>query len=109
MHVTATKAVMVSLLADAVRAEALANASRFRDEFCACLTARRDELFELADAVLCVEEPVVSPVDLTLVPEHRRGAPGGRHSLRQAWLRLPRHRGGRRHLAPHMSSYATQQ
>ena len=37
------------------------------------LTARRDELFELADARLCVDGPVTSPVDLTMVPEHRRG------------------------------------
>jgi hypothetical protein len=53
--------------------EALAQASRFRGEFYACLSARRDELFELTDAVLCVDGPVVSPVDLTMVPEHRRG------------------------------------
>jgi hypothetical protein len=52
--------------------EALAQASGFRGEFYACLSARRDELFELTDAVLCVDGPVVSPVDLTMVPEHRR-------------------------------------
>jgi hypothetical protein len=39
-----------------------------------CLTARRDELFELVDAVLCADGAVKSPVDLTLLlPEHRRG------------------------------------
>lgn len=70
---TKTKAVRVSLLPDAVRREAFAQASRFRAEFYECLTARRDELFELTDALLCVDGPVVSPVDLTLVPEHRRG------------------------------------
>lgn len=48
-------------------------ASRFRGACYACLTARRDELFELVDAVLCADGPVKSPVDLTLVPEHRRG------------------------------------
>lgn len=47
--------------------------SRFRGEFYECLTARSDELFELADVLLCVDGPVVSPVDLTLVPERRRG------------------------------------
>ncbi|WP_328584840.1 transposase [Streptomyces sp. NBC_00370] len=41
-----------------------------------CLTARRDELFELADAVLCTGGPVKCPVDLTLTPEHRRGHGG---------------------------------
>ena len=29
--------------------------SRFRREFHACLTARGDEIFELADAVLCAD------------------------------------------------------
>jgi hypothetical protein len=32
--------------------------SRFRREFHACLTARADELSELADAVLCAGSPV---------------------------------------------------
>lgn len=49
------------------------NSTPISAEFYKCLTARRDELFELTDAVLCVEGPVVSPVDLTLVLEHRRG------------------------------------
>lgn len=70
---TKTKAVRVSLLPDAVRREAFAEASRFRAEFYEYLTARRDELFELTDALLCADGPVLSPVDLTLVPEHRRG------------------------------------
>jgi hypothetical protein len=73
VHVTTTKAVRVSLLPDAVRREAFAEASRFRGEFYECLTARRDELFELTDALLCVDGPVTSPVELTLLPEHRRG------------------------------------
>jgi hypothetical protein len=46
---------------------------RFRREFYASLTARADELLELTDAVLCVDGPVRSLVDLTLVAEHRRG------------------------------------
>ncbi|MFH9753051.1 transposase [Streptomyces griseus] len=70
---TKTKAVRVSLLLDAVRSEAFAEASRFLGEFYECVTARRDELFELVDAVLCADGPVKSPVDLTLLPEHRRG------------------------------------
>jgi hypothetical protein len=48
-----TKAVMDSLLDHAADVESLAALSRFRREFHACLTARRDETFELADAVLC--------------------------------------------------------
>ncbi|MGW5351449.1 NF041680 family putative transposase [Streptomyces sp. NPDC004031] len=63
----------MSLLPNAVRREAFAEASRFRGEFYECLGARRDELFELSDAVLCAEGAVKSPVDLTLLPEHRRG------------------------------------
>jgi hypothetical protein len=47
--------------------------SRFRQEFHACLTARPDELSELADAVLCAEGPVRNLAGLSLVPEHRRG------------------------------------
>ncbi|MFD5923007.1 NF041680 family putative transposase, partial [Kitasatospora sp. NPDC127035] len=68
-----TKAVKVSLLPDAVRREAFAEASRFRGQFYECVTARRDELFELTDAMLCADGAVKSPVDLTLLPEHRRG------------------------------------
>ncbi|MGW1729427.1 transposase, partial [Streptomyces sp. NPDC002306] len=53
--------------------DAFAWASHFRDIFYACLTARSDVLFELTDALLCVDGPVTSPVDLTLTAEHRRG------------------------------------
>nr|WP_242438949.1 transposase [Streptomyces sp. CB00455] len=64
----------MSLLPDAVRREAFAEASRSRAEFYECLTARRDELFELTDAPAVRRRAGgVSPVDLTLVPEHRRG------------------------------------
>jgi hypothetical protein len=45
----------------------------FRGELYACLTARGDALFELADAVLCAEGPVKTLVGLSLVPEHQRG------------------------------------
>ncbi|GGR58993.1 hypothetical protein GCM10010236_09460 [Streptomyces eurythermus] len=70
---TGTKAVRVSLLPDVVRREGFAEASRFQGESYECLTARRDALFELGDAVLCADGAVKSPVDLTLLPEHRRG------------------------------------
>lgn len=48
-------------------------ASHFRDDFYACLHAYGDELFELTDALLCADGPVRTPVDLTLLAEHRRG------------------------------------
>ena len=51
----------------------LAVLARFRREFHACLTARGDELFELADAVLCADGPVRNLAALSLAPGHRRG------------------------------------
>jgi hypothetical protein len=69
----ATKAVMNSLLEHAADVECLAVLSRFREEFRACLAGRGDELFELADAVLCADGPVRTLAGLSLVPEHRRG------------------------------------
>jgi DDE superfamily endonuclease len=51
----------------------LAVLSRFRLDFHACLTARADELSELADAVLCADGPVRTLAGLSLAPEHRRG------------------------------------
>jgi len=63
---------MNSLPADA-GAGPLAVLSRFRLDFHACLTARRDELFELTDAVLCAGGPVTALAGLSLAAEHRRG------------------------------------
>lgn len=63
----------MSLLPDHVPGEAFAKASRFREDLFDCLTARGDELFDLADALLCANGPVTAPVDLTLVAEHRSG------------------------------------
>jgi hypothetical protein len=45
----------------------------FRVLFYDSLNARADELFELADALLCADGPVRSLVELSLAPEHRRG------------------------------------
>ncbi|MEV0733585.1 NF041680 family putative transposase [Polymorphospora sp. NPDC050346] len=45
----------------------------FRRDLYACLTARADALFELADAVLCADGPMTSLVGLPLVAEYRRG------------------------------------
>src|SRR5947209_16832379 len=70
---TATEAVMDSLPDHSRMAGPLAVLSRFRADFHACLTARADELSELADAVLCADGPVRVLAALSLVPEHRRG------------------------------------
>jgi hypothetical protein len=67
---TETKTVRVSLLPEAVHREAFGEASRFRGEFYECLIARRDELFELTDAVLSANGAVKTPVDLTLAAGH---------------------------------------
>jgi len=66
------KAVMESLPDDA-RGGPAAVLSRFRVDFHACLTARGDELCELADAVLCAGGPARNLAGLSLAPEHRRG------------------------------------
>ena len=64
---------MDSLQDCAACVEPLAVLSRFRLDFHACLTARADELSELADAVLCADGPVRTLAGLSLAPEHRRG------------------------------------
>lgn len=78
---------------DSERKAAFGELTRFRLAFYACLTARADALFELADAVLCTEGPVRSLVGLSLAPEHRVGLfqrpPRGRprrHRLEQLGL-----------------------
>jgi DDE superfamily endonuclease len=45
----------------------------FRSRLYRCLTARADALFELCDAILCADHAVTSLVQLSLVPEFRRG------------------------------------
>jgi DDE superfamily endonuclease len=64
---------MDSLQDTSARVEALAGLSRFRAGLRACFTRRGDALFELADAMLCAQGPVRSPVELSLEPEFRRG------------------------------------
>jgi hypothetical protein len=91
--------------------------SRFRRDFHACLTARADELAELADAMLCAEGPVRTLAGLSLAPEHRRGHGAlydavnhgriGIARLRRvlAGLPLPRAAGGRLMLAADVSNW----
>jgi hypothetical protein len=64
---------MNSLLEHGAGVESLAVLSRFRLDLRRCLATRGDELFELADAVLCADGPVRTLAGLSLVPEHRRG------------------------------------
>jgi DDE superfamily endonuclease len=63
----------LSLLDAGAHVEALRALSGFRVELYRCLTARKDALFELTEAVLCTDGPVKTLVDLSLAPEHRRG------------------------------------
>src|SRR5207344_209207 len=108
---------MDSLPDDAASAGPLAVLSRFRLDFHACLTARREEIFELADAVLCAGGPVRSLAALSLAPEHRRGhgalydaVSHGRISITRlrralAGLPLPRAADGRLMLAVDVSNW----
>jgi hypothetical protein len=112
-----TKAVRVSVLDEAARVESLGVLSRFRMDFYGCGTARADALFELNDALLCVEGPARSLVGLVLAPEHRRGHGAlydalnsgrlevGRLRRCLAGLPLPRAAGGRIVLAVDVSPW----
>ncbi|MFI1797319.1 transposase, partial [Streptomyces sp. NPDC020379] len=53
--------------------DALADLSHFRARFYGCLSARADAFFELADALLCADGPIRTPVELSLLAEHQRG------------------------------------
>ena len=95
----------------------LAVLSRFRADFYACLTARADELSELADAVLCADGPVRTLAGLSLAPGHRRGHGAlydavnhgridiGRLRRSVAGLPLPRAADGRLVLAADVSNW----
>ena len=95
----------------------LAVLSRFRLDFHACLTARADELSELADGVLCADGPVRTLARLSLGPEHRRGHGAlydavnhgridiGRLRRSLAGLPLPRAADGRLVLAVDVSNW----
>ena len=88
-----------------------------RADFHACLTARADELCELADAVLCADGPVRDLAGLSLAPEHRRGHGAlydavnhgrveiGRLRRSLAGLALPRAADGRLVLAADVSNW----
>jgi hypothetical protein len=96
---------------------ALAALSGFRPDLHACLSARADEIFELADAVLCADGPVRNLAGLSLVPGHRRGhgavydaVNAGRFDVARlrrslAGLPLPRAADGRLMLAVDVSNW----
>jgi DDE superfamily endonuclease len=113
-----TKAVM-DRLPENTDAGPLARAvlARFRRDFHACLTARADELCELADAVLCADGAVRCLAALSLAPGHRRGHGAlydavncgrieiGRLRRSLAGLPLPRAADGRLMLAVDVSNW----
>ncbi|MER8237528.1 NF041680 family putative transposase [Streptomyces sp. NPDC094049] len=80
----------MSLVHQGVLRDAFAEASHFRSELYACLTARGDALFELCDALLCTDGPVRTLVDLALAPEHRRGHGALYGGLNQGWIDVVR-------------------
>jgi len=51
----------------------LARLGAFRAELHACFTRRADALFELGDALLCAQTPLMSLPHLSLEPVHQRG------------------------------------
>jgi hypothetical protein len=77
---------------DTGAAGALGDLSRFRQEFYQSLSARADTLFELTDAVLCVDGPVTSLAELSLAAEHRRGHGALYDSVNQGRIDIDRFR-----------------
>src|SRR4051812_49691208 len=63
----------VGVVGQGPAAEDLDRLRGFRGEVYRCLGRRADELFELTDALLCIDGPVSTLVGLCLAPEHRRG------------------------------------
>lgn len=66
--------------------------SALRREFYRCLLKRADAMFELTDAVLCVDGPVRSVAELSLTGEHRRGHGSGYAALAQGRMDVDRFR-----------------
>lgn len=55
------------------RAARVADLVRFREDLYGCFPRRADALFELCDGLLCASGPVLSPVELSVEPQFRRG------------------------------------
>jgi hypothetical protein len=88
-NVIPAKAVMISLDTHA-RAQATQALAEFRRAFHASLTRRADALFELTDAVLCADGPVMSLPELSLVGVHRRGHGALYQALRRGRIEVAR-------------------
>jgi hypothetical protein len=80
------------------RVEVLSGLSRFRVELHACLDARSDALFELVEAMLCVDGPVYSVPELSLASVHRRGHGGLYDALASGRLNVARFAAALAHL-----------
>ncbi|WP_200259332.1 NF041680 family putative transposase [Streptomyces sp. HSG2] len=76
----------MSVSVNAPAGDVLGILSRYRVEFYDCLCSRTDALFDLADAVLCADGPVVSLPELTLLAEHPRGHGAMYGALNNGWL-----------------------
>lgn len=63
----------VQVAAAVARYRALRGLREFRARLYECLASRPDACFELADAILCADHAVTSLVQLSLVPQFRRG------------------------------------
>jgi hypothetical protein len=109
--------VLPDTLASDTAEDPAAALAAFRRDFYQCLVRRADALFELTDAVLCLDGPVRSLVDLSLAAEHRRGHGAlydginsgridvARLRVRLAGLPLPRTADGRIILAVDVSNW----
>jgi hypothetical protein len=96
---------MTSVSDPIARVEAIGELSRFRLDLYDCLDARADALFELVEAMLCIDGSVASVPELSLAGVHRRGHGGlydalasgrmnvARFTAALAGLPLPRMRG----------------
>jgi len=81
---------MNSVVGDVGRVEAIGVLSRFRTGFYDCLDARADALFEVVEAMLCVDGPVFSVPELSLASVHRRGHGGLYDALSSGRLNVAR-------------------
>ncbi|MER6549709.1 NF041680 family putative transposase [Streptomyces sp. NPDC001250] len=81
---------MSSVVHGAADRQALAELSSFRMELYAAMPRRADALFELTDAVLCADGPVVSLPELSLQVVHRRGHGAMYDALAQGRLDVSR-------------------
>jgi hypothetical protein len=79
-----------SVVEPAVRVEAIDDLSCFRMELYDCLEARGDALFELVEAMLCIDGPVVSVPELSLAGVHRRGHGGLYEALASGRMNVAR-------------------